>query len=92
MDFCAGAAMSEPLLATDRLQKNFSALVATDSLSLEVMDGEIHAVIGPNGAGKTTLINQLSGMMVPDSGRIRRAKSPFGFPRLHTRAQTISDS
>jgi len=30
-------------------------------------------VIGPNGAGKTTLISQLSGMLHPDSGRIRFA-------------------
>jgi branched-chain amino acid transport system ATP-binding protein len=32
--------------------------------------GELHAVIGPNGAGKSTLIGQLSGEVVPDSGRI----------------------
>ena len=28
------------------------------------------AVIGPNGAGKTTLINQLSGQLRPDAGRV----------------------
>src|SRR5262249_13852446 len=31
---------------------------------------ELHAVIGPNGAGKTTLINQISGLVAPDSGSI----------------------
>lgn len=65
--------MPEPILVTEGLHKNFAALVATDSLSLEIMPGGIHAIIGPNGAGKTTLINQLSGMMKPDSGRIRFA-------------------
>src|SRR2546423_10989444 len=34
------------------------------------MPGELHAVIGPNGAGKTTLINQISGLLAPDAGRI----------------------
>jgi branched-chain amino acid transport system ATP-binding protein len=63
--------MAEPLLATARLIKHFGGVMATDSLSLEVMPGEIHAVIGPNGAGKTTLIAQLSGMMAPDAGSIR---------------------
>ena len=31
---------------------------------------ELLAVIGPNGAGKTTLINQLSGQLRPDAGRV----------------------
>src|SRR5947208_13941592 len=34
------------------------------------MPGELHAVIGPNGAGKTTLINQISGLLSPDAGKI----------------------
>lgn len=65
--------MPEPILTTQGLCKNFAALIATDSLSLEIAPGEIHAIIGPNGAGKTTLINQLSGMMKSDSGLIRFA-------------------
>jgi len=63
--------MPEALLSTQALSKSFGALVATDHLSIDVRPGEIHAVIGPNGAGKTTLINQLSGLMPPDSGAIR---------------------
>jgi branched-chain amino acid transport system ATP-binding protein len=62
--------MAEVLLKVDNLTKRFGGLVATDSLNIEVEQGEIHAVIGPNGAGKTTLIHQLSGMLKPDSGSI----------------------
>ena len=65
--------MAEPMLAVRGLSKRFGGIVATDSLDLEVAEGEIHAVIGPNGAGKTTLIAQLSGVMRPDSGTIRFA-------------------
>jgi branched-chain amino acid transport system ATP-binding protein len=65
--------MSVPLLQVERLAKRFGGIIATDDLRLTVMPGELHALIGPNGAGKTTLIAQLSGQLVPDSGRIRFA-------------------
>ncbi len=58
------------LLIVERLVKRFGGLVAVDGLDISVEAAEIHAVIGPNGAGKTTLINQLSGEIRPDAGRI----------------------
>jgi branched-chain amino acid transport system ATP-binding protein len=58
------------LLRVENLAKRFGGIVATDDLTLSIPEGELHAVIGPNGAGKTTLIAQLSGQLVPDSGRI----------------------
>jgi branched-chain amino acid transport system ATP-binding protein len=57
-------------LEVQGLVKRFGGLLATDHLNLTLEPGEIHAVIGPNGAGKTTLINQLSGDLLPDEGRI----------------------
>jgi branched-chain amino acid transport system ATP-binding protein len=63
--------VAEAVLAVSGLVKRFGGLVATDSVSLEVARGEIHALIGPNGAGKTTLIHQLSGTLGPDAGTIR---------------------
>src|SRR3979411_1786625 len=65
--------MVEPLLSTDRLIKRFGGLLATDSVSIDVRPGEIHALIGPNGAGKTTLVSQLTGNLTPDSGTIHSA-------------------
>ena len=41
-----------------------------DGLSLEIADGERHAILGASGAGKTTLLNVLSGLLTPTSGRI----------------------
>src|SRR5688572_1200255 len=63
--------MGEPLLSVEGLSKKFGSLVASDGISLEFARGELHALIGPNGAGKTTLVNQLSGLMQSDAGRIR---------------------
>ena len=63
--------MSGLMLQAESLAKRFGGIVATDDLTLNVAQGELHAVIGPNGAGKTTLLAQLSGQLTPDSGRIR---------------------
>ena len=62
--------MAEPLLELRGLQKSFGGLRVTDGVSLDVVPGEIHAVIGPNGAGKTTLINEITGRLSLDAGRV----------------------
>ena len=62
--------MTEPLLSVQDLSKSYGALKVTQDVSLDVHEGQLHAIIGPNGAGKTTLISQLSGQLRPDSGRV----------------------
>ena len=63
--------MAETALGIANLAKSFGALKATDDVSLDLREGEIHALIGPNGAGKSTLINQIAGTLKPDRGEIR---------------------
>jgi len=65
--------MVEPLLRVEKLVRRFGGIIATDHVSLDVAQGELHAIIGPNGAGKTTLISQLIGQLMPHSGTIRLA-------------------
>lgn len=62
--------MTDAVLRIEGLRKSFGGLLVTDDVALDVRVGELHAVIGPNGAGKTTLINQISGALAPDAGRI----------------------
>jgi branched-chain amino acid transport system ATP-binding protein len=62
--------VADPVLRIEGLTKNFGGLRVTDDITLDVRPGELHAVIGPNGAGKTTLINQISGLLAPDAGKI----------------------
>ncbi|WP_050403572.1 ABC transporter ATP-binding protein [Bradyrhizobium embrapense] len=57
-------------LETRGLEKSFGGLRVTRDLSLKVVQGARHALIGPNGAGKTTVINQLTGVLTPNGGRI----------------------
>lgn len=60
----------KPLLQLDSVSKAFGGLKVTQNLSFSILPGEIAAIIGPNGAGKTTLFNQITGHLLPDSGRI----------------------
>jgi len=62
--------MSRAILELHDLVKSYGALRVTNGVDLEVLAGETHAIIGPNGAGKTTLVNQISGAVAPDGGRI----------------------
>jgi branched-chain amino acid transport system ATP-binding protein len=63
-------AVPAALLEINGLTKRFGGVLASDSISLSVPKGELHAIIGPNGAGKTTLIGQLAGEIVSDAGHI----------------------
>ena len=58
------------MLEVRNLRKRFGGIAASDGVSLQVKEGEVHALIGPNGAGKTTLIAQLSGSLSCDEGRV----------------------
>ena len=62
--------MSKSLLQVEGLTKRFGGLIAVNNLSLDVAEGELHALIGPNGAGKTTFISQLAGELHQDHGSI----------------------
>lgn len=74
-------------LRTENLTKRFGGLRVTREVSLDIRPGELHAIIGPNGAGKTTLINQLSGELAPDSGRIWLGDEDVTAVPLHGRAR-----
>lgn len=60
----------EIILESDRLRKEFGALVAVADVSIKVQAHTIHSLIGPNGAGKTTFFNLLSSYVEPTSGRV----------------------
>lgn len=55
----------------NNITKTFPGVVANDNISLQLAQGEIHALLGENGSGKSTLMNTLFGLYTPDSGTIR---------------------
>jgi branched-chain amino acid transport system ATP-binding protein len=63
--------MTDCILETAGLVKEFRGFVAVNGVDLKVRRGEIHALIGPNGAGKTTCFNLLTKFLEPTRGTIR---------------------
>jgi len=55
-------------IETKDLRREFGAVTAVDSLSLDVRSGEVFGLLGPNGAGKTTTIKMLIMLLPPTSG------------------------
>ncbi len=53
------------------IRKEFPGIVANDDITLQVEEGEIHAILGENGAGKSTLMSILFGLYRPDRGVIK---------------------
>ena len=62
--------MTDVILETKRLTKEFKGFTAVNEVNLQVQRGHIHALIGPNGAGKTTCFNLLTKFLVPTAGQI----------------------
>jgi ABC-2 type transport system ATP-binding protein len=70
MDDRTAVMQSAPALVLDQVVKTYGSVRAIDGVTLTAQPGEFIALLGPNGAGKTTLFQLLSGLFVPDSGRI----------------------
>jgi branched-chain amino acid transport system ATP-binding protein len=76
------------VLALNNVTKNFGETKIIRSVTLNIEQGEKHAIIGPNGAGKSTLFHLISGLYNVTSGSIRfkekniQNKRPYEINRL----------
>ncbi len=74
--------LSKEFLIPKRKQGFFGSLIsffspeyvkktALDRISFDINEGELVGFIGPNGAGKSTTVKILSGILVPNGGRVK---------------------
>ena len=78
---------NQALLSVEGLGISFGGLKAVHDVSFTVQPGEIVSVIGPNGAGKTTLFNMISGIYLPDLGKVKLAGEDVTGMEPHLLAQ-----
>ncbi len=62
--------MPEPIISIRNVGKQFAAVRALDSVSFDILPGELHAVMGENGAGKSTLMKILAGVLTDYEGQL----------------------
>ncbi len=64
------------VIATRDVTKRFGAVLAVDSIDLDVRAGDRYGLLGPNGSGKTTLVRMLLGLVYATSGQIEVLGQP----------------
>ncbi len=68
--FRAGFFGKNVMLEIVDLSKRYGETIALDGVSISFSAGTVHTILGENGSGKSTLVKLLSGVVVPDRGRI----------------------
>lgn len=75
--------MSKNILEIRHISKEFPGVKALDDVSIDIIEGHIHAIVGENGAGKSTLIKILAGIYTKYEGElwIQGEKKVFESPQ-----------
>jgi len=69
-----------PTLTVDALTKRYGQTVALDSVSVDLVPGEVTVLVGRSGAGKTTLLRCVNGLETPDEGTVQYDGEPLAPP------------
>ena len=80
-------------LRTELLNVSFGPRMLLDKVSFSVDPGQCWGIVGPNGVGKSTLMKTLSGLVVPDSGKVvvTPSSSTVGYLSQETDRQVGED-
>ncbi|WP_230504312.1 sugar ABC transporter ATP-binding protein [Sutcliffiella rhizosphaerae] len=89
-------------MTMNHIDKSFNGVPVLKKVTLNVAQGEIHALLGENGAGKSTLMNILGGVHQPDHGSIHingmevkmtnpKVSQEQGISFIHQELNVVSD-
>lgn len=58
------------MIKAEKLTKSFDSKKALNEVTISIPDGSIYGLVGSNGSGKSTLLRLISGIYMPDGGKI----------------------
>jgi len=65
------------VLSLENITKRYPGVLALNNVSLDFIEGEVHALLGENGAGKSTLIKAVAGAITLDGGIIHIGEKDY---------------
>ncbi len=60
-----------PIISFENVSLSYGNRLILDNISFKINEGEIFGMLGPNGVGKSTIFNLITGLIKPDSGKIK---------------------
>lgn len=76
----AGVMADQPILAVERISKNYGAAQILQGLDFVQRRGEFLSIVGPSGCGKSTLLRCIASLMLPNEGSVRHKGAAFSDP------------
>ena len=60
-----------PIIEFENLSLSYGNRLILDNINFKINQTEIFGMLGPNGVGKSTIFNLITGLIKPDSGKIK---------------------
>ncbi|MDC3119519.1 ATP-binding cassette domain-containing protein [Candidatus Pelagibacter sp.] len=61
----------QSIIEFENISLSYGNNLILDNISFKINEGEIFGMLGPNGVGKSTIFNLITGLIKPDSGKIK---------------------
>ena len=60
-----------PIISFENVSLSYGNRLILDNINFKINEGQIFGMLGPNGVGKSTIFNLITGLIKPDSGKIK---------------------
>ena len=59
------------IISFENINLSYGNRLILDNINFEINEGQIFGMLGPNGVGKSTIFNLITGLILPNSGKIK---------------------
>jgi len=59
------------IISFENINLSYGSRLILDNINFKINEGQIFGMLGPNGVGKSTIFNLITGLIIPNSGKIK---------------------